>query len=446
MSMSAEESVTHLNDSCDVKSELDADLASYKQPDGPALKSTLPGHHFIELLTSYGTEISDAYTEYWFASGLHILSVVADKKLKVELKQGTIYPNLYLMMLGQSSLSRKTTVVERTTDLLDSVMPDLPMRRVPTEFSPEAFIEHMSEFNHTSWVRDEAAGVLSLMQREYMRGFKDTLMQMYDCKPIHRKLRTARKSSVQTDFKIGDPYLNILWATTDAGFGANTEQNDTLSGFLARFLYFFPQRQKDNWMPLEEGTPTISQFETVVRDRLSRTLDAVNSLPGTVTMHFDDGSAEYYKEWQRKREAELIGRRDGNAMQIYSRLAPAVVKLAMLFELGSIDFDPYRPIRFEYVIDACLLVDTYFLPTALACYELVGANAEKNRLDRIVTYLKKHGGIAHKRDVLRSTRMLSREFDEAISTLIESGVIEIRRGQSTAKGGRPCELVILKEC
>lgn len=30
---------------------------------------------------------------------------------------------------------------------------------VPTEFSPEAFTEHMSDYNHATWVRDEAAGV-----------------------------------------------------------------------------------------------------------------------------------------------------------------------------------------------------------------------------------------------------------------------------------------------
>lgn len=47
----------------------------------------LPKDHFIQRFMAYGTDISDAYIEYWFAAGLFALAVIADKKVKVELKQ-----------------------------------------------------------------------------------------------------------------------------------------------------------------------------------------------------------------------------------------------------------------------------------------------------------------------------------------------------------------------
>jgi len=421
------------------------ELEGYSLPEGPKFECTLPKEHFIQRFMAYGSDISDAYVEYWFAGSLFALAVVADKKIKVSLKQGTIYPNLYISINGKSSLARKSTVVDKVEEMLCQVSPGLQFSRVPTEFSPEAFTEHLSDYNHAPWIRDEAAGVLSLMKRDYMRGFKDSLMQLYDSKPFYRKLRTSQRKSVKTEFRVDDPYLNLLWATTDASLGANTEQNDTLSGFMARFLFFFPQGKKSKWLPLEEGTAANSIFEGVVRDQLTSIAAKMAELPECTALHFSPEAASYYTEWQRAREEEWTASNDGNAMQIYSRLAPTVTKLALLFELGSPDFDVSNPIRPEFVEEACRLVDFYFMPTARAVYDLVGQNSDKNRLDKIAAHLKKHGGKAQKRDILRATRLTKKEFDEAIEAMLESGEIEQRIDNPQGKRGRPKIWILLRE-
>jgi DNA repair photolyase len=421
------------------------ELDNYSLPEGPAFECCLPREHFIQRFMAFGSDISDAYNEYWFAGGLFALAVIADKKIKVALKQGTIYPNLYVSINGKSSLARKSTVVDKVEELLFQVSPGLLSARVPAEFSPEAFTEHLSDYNHAPWIRDEAAGVLALMKRDYMRGFKDSLMQLYDCKPFCRKLRTSQRKNVKTEFRVDDPYLNVLWATTDASLGANTEQNDTLSGFMARFLYFFPQGKKSKWLPLEEGTAANSVFEGVVRDQLAGIAAQIAALLECTATHLSPEAAGYYTEWQRVREEEWTASNDGNAMQIYSRLAPTIIKMAMLFEMGSPDFDVSRPIRLEFVEEACRLVDSYFMPTARAVYDLVGANADKNRLDKIAAYLKRQGGKAQKRDILRATRLTKKEFDEAIEAMLESGEIEQRIDDPQGKRGRPKIWILLKE-
>ena len=421
------------------------ELANYSLPEGPKFECALPKEHFIQRFMAYGSDISDAYIEYWFAGSLFALAVVADKKIKVSLKQGTIYPNLYISINGKSSLARKSTVVDKVEEMLCQVSPGLQFSRVPTEFSPEAFTEHLSDYNHAPWIRDEAAGVLSLMKRDYMRGFKDSLMQLYDSKPFYRKLRTSQRKNVRTEFRVDDPYLNLLWATTDASLGANTEQNDTLSGFMARFLFFFPQGKKSKWLPLEEGTAANSIFEGVVRDQLTSITAKMAELPECTALHFSPEAASYYTEWQRAREEEWTASNDGSAMQIYSRLAPTVTKLALLFELGSPDFDVSKPIRPEFVEEACRLADFYFMPTARAVYDLVGQNSDKNRLDKIAAHLKKHGGKAQKRDILRATRLTKKEFDEAIEAMLESGEIQQRIDDPQGKRGRPKIWILLRE-
>lgn len=410
------------------------DLNSYSLPEGPKFKCYLPNDHFIQRFMAYGSDISDAYMEYWFAGGLFALAVVADKKIMVKLRTGPVYTNLYISINGKSSLARKSTAVDKSEETLCGVLPSLYPSLVPTEFSPEAFTEHMSDHNHAPWIRDEAAGVLSLMKRDYMRGFKDSLMQLFDCKPFYRKLRTSQRKGTKMEFRVDDPYLNLLWATTDASLGANTEQNDTLSGFMARFLFFFPQGKKSKWLPLEEGTAANSAFEGMVRGQLASIAAKIAELPECTAMHLSKEGAVYYTEWQRVREEEWTASNDGNAMQIYSRLAPTVVKLAMLFELGSPDFDVSMPIRPEFMEEACRLVDSYFMPTARAVYELVGSNAEKNVIDRIIAYLKKHGGKSTKNEILRDMKIKSGDFNEYLATMIESSTVETKTVKRGGKG------------
>jgi len=416
------------------------ELNAYSLPSGPVFECHLPKEHFIQRYMAYGDDISDAYPEYWFAAGIFSLAVVCDKKLKVELKQETIYPNLYVSINGMSSLARKSTAVNKAEEILLRADSSLLPAMIPTEFSPEAFIEHMSNYNHAPWIRDEAAGILGLMKRDYMRGFKDSLMNLYGNKPFHRKLRTSQRKGAQTEFNVDDPYLNLLWATTGASLAANTDQNDTLSGFMARFMFFFPQGKKKKRMPLEEGTAAVSMFEDVIVDQLAQIAEIKNR--DCTTMHFSPEAADYFSRWQIIREAEIESQNNGNLLQIYSRMAPAIVKLSMLFELGMPDFDPYRPIRAEFVAEACRLADTYLMPTATAVYELVGANAEKNRLDKIVEHLKKHGGRAVRREILRATRLTKKEFDEAIDTMVESGEIELRE-EHPIGAGRPRTWILL---
>jgi hypothetical protein len=410
------------------------ELEAYSPPSGPKLECKLSKNHFIQRYMAYGADVSDAYDDYWFAGAIYALAVVADKKIKVQLRQGIQYTNLYVSINGKSSLSRKSTVVDKTEEMLCNVLPDLRLSLIPTEFSPEAFIEHLSDHNHAPWIRDEAAGVLSLMKRDYMRGFKDSLMQLYDCKPFHRKLRTTQRKNVDTEFRVDDPYLNLMFATTDASLGANTEQNDTLSGFMARFLFFFPQGKKSKWMPLEEGTAQNSIFEEAVRNQLSGIARRMAELEGCTALHLSPEAAAYYTEWQKIREDEWTASNDGFCMQIYSRLAPTVIKLSMLFELGSPDFDVSRPIRLEFVQEACRLVDEYFMPTARAVYDIVGTNAERNVIDRITAYLKNHGGKASKRDIMRSMKIKSADFNDYLDTMVESGAVETKMLKHDGKG------------
>ena len=408
---------------------------AFKLDSGPKLTCNLPGDNFISRFMQYGSEISDAYRDYWFAGAIFVLAVATDKKLKFELGQDTIYTNVYIYIAGGSTLARKTTALKKSVRMLEESMGGrLGISKVPNEFSPEAFIEHMDQFNHAPWIRDEAAGVLSLMRKDYMRGFKDTLMQLYDCTPITRMLRTSQRKAEKTRFNIADPFLNVFFASTDAALGANTEANDALSGFLARFMFFYPQGEKDCYMPLRKGTARHSELEEIAREQLRRIVELVDSMPDCVDMDYTPDAQAYYEEWQERREKELARLKDGFSSQIFGRLMPAVVKLAMLFEVGSPGFDPTTPIGLASFQEASRLADEYFLPMSRAVYDLVGQTEEKNVIDKIVAYLKRNGGRATQRETARAIKIKSKELAEYLSTMLEYGMIDRREKDNGGKG------------
>ena len=408
---------------------------AFKLDSGPKLTCNLPGDNFISRFMQYGSEISDAYHDYWFAGAIFVLAVATDKKLKFELGQDTIYTNVYIYIAGGSTLARKTTALKKSVRILEeSVGGRLGISKVPNEFSPEAFIEHMDQFNHAPWIRDEAAGVLSLMRKDYMRGFKDTLMQLYDCTPITRMLRTSQRKAEKTSFNIADPFLNVFFASTDAALGANTEANDALSGFLARFMFFYPQGEKDCYMPLRKGTARHSELEEIARGQLRGIVELMDSIPDCVDMNYTPDAQAYYEEWQERREKELARLKDGFSSQIFGRLMPAVVKLAILFEVGSPGFDPSKPIGLASFQEACRLADEYFLPMSRAVYDLVGQTEEKNVIDKIVAYLKRNGGRATQRETARAIKIKSKELAEYLSTMLEYGMIDRREKDNGGKG------------
>jgi len=400
---------------------------AFKLPGGPKFSINLPADHFITRFMGYGTAISDAYRVYWFMAALFILGVVVDKKLKFETSMAKFYLNIWIYILGDSTLARKSTAVQKAYQMLKAVLGDRFVNAcIPNTFSPEAFTEHMDAYNHAAWVRDEAAGVLSVMQKDYMRGFKDDLMQLYDCQPITRMLRT-KKSGEKSRFNVDDPYLNVFFASTGAALGYNLDLIDKETGFLARFVFAYPQDEKENYMPLDKGTPRHSELEEICKTQLTTIKDRMDAIRGCVDMSHSPDARAYYNKWQETREKEKAALKDGYSSQIFGRLNPFVMKLAMAFEVGSSDFDPTRPIREEYFREACRLVDEYFMPTTRAVYDIIGTANKENQIEKIVLYLTRHGGHATRKEIMRDVKIKSKEMTEYLLTMDECEMIETRK-------------------
>ena len=416
------------------------DLLKIKIPENPRFKTNLESDNYIQEYIRYGETVTDSYPDYWFAGGLFGLSVVVNRNAVIKLRQGSIYSNMWVNLLGLSSLARKSTAIDKTDLIIAAANVD-PSCKMPDEFSPEAMIEMLDRQPRAYMIKDESAGLLAVMKKDYMRGLKDALMQLYDGKDINRELRTSRRKTDKTSFQVRNPYLCIMLATTPGSFAANTELLDVISGWMPRFMHFYPNHTKDRWLPLEEGVPENDLLSAGCQARLIKIKSEFYDLVEPRVMHLSDEASAYFVAWQKAREGELVEAKDDRRAQFYSRLAVYALKMSMLFTIGRADYKNGMEISLDHLQEACRLVDVYFMPMAMAVADLVGKASDKNQLDRVVTVLTARGGKITTKELMRATHLKKKDMDECLDSLEESG--EIRFATVSNPHGPKSKWVIL---
>jgi hypothetical protein len=250
-------------------------------------------------------------------------------------------------------------------------------------------------------------------------------MQLYDGKNLNRELRTSRRKSDKTSFHVKDPYICLLLATTPGSFAANTELLDVTSGWLPRFLHFFPNHAKNRWLPLQEGVPENFRLNFACQERLERIRNELYSRKEPREMHLSMMARVYFEKWQKARESKLVKAKDDRRAQFYSRLAVYVLKMGMLFTIGRADYDDGMEISLDHIQEACRLVDEYFMPMAMTVADIVGKTASQNQLDKIMAVLTSRGGKITKNELMLATHFKRKEIEECLATLEESKEVRL---------------------
>ncbi len=412
----------------------DEQISQIKKKDhkNPKLKvKNLSKNHFICQYIKYGELRSDAYPEYYHSGGLFLLSVVADRKAVINFSYGPIYPNIWAYNLGISTISRKTTAIVHTKSFAEEIRSS---QQLPQSFSPESFIEALNESPHAWLAIDEAAQILAAMRKSYMTDMRDIFCQLYDNGRYHRKLR-GRKGSSTFDFNIQGAYISQMWATTPSNFAEYTDTLDLTSGWLVRYIYFWPDYHK-NSRPFETNKPEISQYETIIKTSLSRLAEIFDNIDRPLEFRLEDKALEYFQEWQLRIEDILQKEKNEIASAIYGRLFIVAIKIAMLYKIGSPEFSEnmqkwkseefakgvFIPIIIDevYIKEAINEIDTYFFPIAVNIASLVTSTKSSNLQTKIIGILCSYGGVMGRRELMRMLHIKVKELDEALGALEKS--------------------------
>lgn len=392
------------------------EIASFDLKTNPRLTFHLEESNFITRYVNLMKQRTDAYEEYHFAGALTILSALAQKAVEMTMCHGTIYTNFFLFLIGLSSVSKKTTAINFTSDTLDhdNVIP----YKFYNSCTPEGIIDGMTQTPRTFMLVDEASGFLNDMNKKgYMSSMREKLCALYECQTFSHKLR-------KEILVVKDPYLTALWGTTPDSFEKSANVENLTSGLFYRYLWFFPDYQKET-RPMKPSTPEIERARVTLKNEIGNLWEFYKShADNPIKFHMTEELYNKFNDWIIKRSQEIQQTKNEMHASLFGRLQIYVLKLAMVFEMGSVDFDVRADageatISEEHLLEAIRLVDEYFLPMGMIICRIVEESAENNVFHRIIKALEHHGNIIQRDALARATRIKSKELDEYIRTMID---------------------------
>jgi hypothetical protein len=185
---------------------------------------------FVDEYREWGIETSDAPEAYHDLCCLITSSAIISGAVRFDTNSGLQVPNIWGMILGPSTIGRKTTVMSKAMSFLMKIDPKLI---VANEATPEGILTGLSERPHRTSIfwRDEVSGLFELMnRREHYVGMQTTLAKLYDVPEFHIKRLKSDVYHIESA-----AFIFLAGGVTDSVFDAITEGYIT-QGFLPRFL------------------------------------------------------------------------------------------------------------------------------------------------------------------------------------------------------------------
>lgn len=215
---------------------------------------------FVDEFSAWSQSKTKTSPVFSIAAGFTILSTVFSDFGHIEMQFGREPLNLWFMPTGQSTVDRKTTVLNQMLKVLrDLDRVDEYDYDIGSDFTVSGLSDQLLDSQNRSGVVhiDEFQGFLEELGKNYMAGTKGALTAMYGGF-IKGKLR----STATTKRKPGVNFALSFYAmgiTKQVAAALNRE--DFLSGFLTRFIYVSP--------PIDWTPPPITEgFELAPRNQV----------------------------------------------------------------------------------------------------------------------------------------------------------------------------------
>lgn len=440
----------------------------------PEFKNVLPDDHFISRLIETNKELTDAYPEYHFGGGLSLLSLSTQRKALANITPEPKYLNLWVLLLGMSTISRKSTAIKLCKAILEMAGKDHALHA--EEFSKEQFFSMVSHHPTRGYWNDEFGDFLAMMRKQYQLGLSGFLCRLYDSPKSHRKeLRNE-------EFEIENAFLPMYVATQPETFARHSQEEDIDSGLYPRFLYLFPSRTKER-KSIEEIDEEINEKQQKLAMWFEDLYNYFLQRDSELKFGFTEGALELHEDWASKVEKHIQENDNSRRLSIFfGRMQIYAFKLACLFGVGSTEFREsigsensshnshnkhnkhtshdsqsnnrvkrrnrvkcVKCVNSGYKITesamklAIYYLNKLFLPNSLRVARLIEGYMDENKIEKVFDKLVELGERTEHSKLLRYTHLESDTFKSCINTLKQAERIRVEIDEKERKSGGTIE-------
>lgn len=396
------------------------DLNNRKMPN---LMEILPQDHFINTITSWMSGLSDTYYEYRVSSALWLLSALIQGKGCVAMKQGTVHPNIYIILLGQSTKSRKSTAIRKIKPIYEAATDTDLYNDDPTI---EGYLEMLALNPVQNFVRDEVSGLMAKYHKKYNEGIFDLECNVYDGDSV-RKIKAAGRDKEPKEYTIKKPYVTHLYATTPDKFTSVMTMDDYMCGYGYRFLYSFPTYAKERMDYEIEENEDVEAWAKV----LSATKNLYNRYQAAAAFKFSitKGAVKLYNEIGRNLEdaGEIL--HNDQLDSAIGRAQENILKLAMLIEIGR--STPSHEITEESISIASLMMIDFYLPSFMQIMDRILSDVKANKIEKAISVIRRMGGTCTRSTLIQNGHFTKTECNEIVEAMVMGNILLERRVKET---------------
>ena len=352
-----------------------------------------------------GEPITDAPDIYHLFSFLTVIGALLEKRTFIYYSSKRVYPNLWVVLVGKSSLFRKSTSISLALKLVERTNNSLLL---PTEFSLEKLFEILSTSPIGLFQIDEFSNFFHQFHRSYMSGGTSFFLQLYENDiTIRRYLREG-------EYEIKYPCLSILSATTLEGISESLKEREIRTGLLPRFNFVVALKKEK-----EIAYPDILSF-TRFSDLVEKLKKLLSEQSGTNEKKLREGAVRTYTDFVKDKSEKL---RNTELGPFLTRIFTTILKLSLIFSfLGRKNF-----IDREDMEASCECGNVLIKSAEVVLNQLCWTPFQEKRKKVIEAILEYKQDWISRTDLIRKTRLSSSELNSVIKTLLDEDLIEFDR-------------------
>lgn len=382
--------------------------------------TVLEHRNFIDIYRDWATSKTDGAIAYQNASAWTLLSCVFSDVGYAVPKFGKMGLNLWFMVLGETTLTRKSTSrnlmlrAVRQYEKFSGYQID-----IGSDATPEGLTAILAERDkQTSLLhRDEVQGMFKdFINKTYMASAAERFTELYDGH-VPVTIRSA-KGKTQTERAETNFIMYLMGITSKTADVLTTEY--FRSGFLARFIYVTaptPPRTKES-----EDIQQADEYEVNVRDEqleqmmksLSESVMFWQKKGGPRPVRLSQPALERFNQfkWEMGNYSEAHPERE-SIEPSRQRLALSVWKCAVLLAM----YDKYEEVQLRHLLTAIMYSEEWFWNlTQMA--GAISASEWQRDVDQLETLITDKGGkIRYEEAYKKFSNKRKREFDEMVQAL-----------------------------
>lgn len=381
--------------------------------------------HFPDFLKTYMQFVSghEGTPRFHQWSAIAVIAGAMERKCFLDRGYYTLFPNLYVFLIGKSGLLKKST----TTSIAVNMLRKISTVRLSSErLTPASLIQQMHQAGRTFYLGEKEmrqsalfcyASELSVFMQEAGAGnISELLTTFYDCIPNDCNQPWIQELKSEGIKKIYGPCLNILGASTKAWLKKSIPADEMEGGFSSRIVFVIDHENPKRFV----AWPKLSTELLDVRTKLEEDLFHIHQLAGEFKVSPE--AYTHFEEWYEFHMKNIVPNSIDPRMAGYmGRKGELLLKLAMV---RSVTLRDALTIEQSDILWAGNRLQDIELDMRDS-FEGIGASPTGVLNHEIKQYLKHHGSV-DKAELLRAFEKTAsgKEVERALSDLMNMQLVK----------------------